>query len=408
MTSNGAMPPSGLVILTMNYPEACGDGAFVRNEIDQLVAEFGHVVVVPLLHQVDSRLPLPEGVQALTPVLGRRREAVLKGLRGPADLSAIRELLRDDLSSLRRGTALSSFASATLIGRAIARHGPLRHILECAPGAPLYSYWGAGTAYALPWLTASSRRIVVRFHGGDLYEERHEGYLPFRKAIMGRADLLIAISDHGKRHLESQVAGLGLHTPVALNRIGTFDHGVRPARDRGRPRHVVSCSSLIPLKNVPRIFAALCVFAEREPVHWTHFGGGRGMQELVALLKTRPSGLTVDLVGHVPNEAIHAFYRDNHVDCFVNLSDYEGIPVSLMEALSHDIPAVATDVGGSGELVGRELGTGTLVDRRASSHDVADTIRDVCETDVWQPRRFWFQRHHAPTQATLAARLVGG
>ena len=39
------------------------------------------------------------------------------------------------------------------------------------------------------------------------------------------------------------------------------------------------------------------------------------------------------------------------MDYFINLSDSEGIPVSIMEAMSVGIPIIARDVGGNREIV---------------------------------------------------------
>ena len=40
-----------------------------------------------------------------------------------------------------------------------------------------------------------------------------------------------------------------------------------------------------------------------------------------------------------------------HIDLFINTSSSEGVPVSIMEALSVGIPIIATDVGGTKEIV---------------------------------------------------------
>jgi colanic acid/amylovoran biosynthesis glycosyltransferase len=55
--------------------------------------------------------------------------------------------------------------------------------------------------------------------------------------------------------------------------------------------------------------------------------------------------------GQTSNEDVRAFYAKEPVHCFVNLSIVEGLPVSIMEAISHGIPVVATAVYGVPEIV---------------------------------------------------------
>lgn len=46
------------------------------------------------------------------------------------------------------------------------------------------------------------------------------------------------------------------------------------------------------------------------------------------------------------------FYK--HVDCFINVSEHEGMPQSLLEAGATGLPIVCTDAGGMGEFVDKE------------------------------------------------------
>ena len=62
------------------------------------------------------------------------------------------------------------------------------------------------------------------------------------------------------------------------------------------------------------------------------------------------------LMGRVSNEIVQDYYASKRVDLFINVSETEGIPVSIMEAMSYGIPALATDVGGTGELVKKDTG----------------------------------------------------
>ena len=74
----------------------------------------------------------------------------------------------------------------------------------------------------------------------------------------------------------------------------------------------------------------------------------------------------------VSNEKILDFYAEQFVDLFINLSDSEGIPVSIMEALSAGIPVLATNVGGTGECVGQE--NGFLVEKITPVEEIASVV----------------------------------
>ena len=55
------------------------------------------------------------------------------------------------------------------------------------------------------------------------------------------------------------------------------------------------------------------------------------------------------------NHDIHTFYQSSPQDVFVNVSESEGVPVSIMEAISHGIPVIATNVGGTNEIVENDV-----------------------------------------------------
>ncbi len=118
---------------------------------------------------------------------------------------------------------------------------------------------------------------------------------------------------------------------------------------------IVSCSNLIALKRVHLIIEVLCRI-KIPNIKWVHFGDGHLKQELIELSSQRFGKLDFDFKGIVSNAEILDFYSDNYIDLFINLSEYEGIPVTIMEALSSGIPVLATDVGGTSEAVNDKNG----------------------------------------------------
>jgi glycosyltransferase involved in cell wall biosynthesis len=89
---------------------------------------------------------------------------------------------------------------------------------------------------------------------------------------------------------------------------------------------------------------------------WTHLGSGPLEASLKAQARELPSHVHWRFAGQVANRAVLDFYRSQPVDLFLNVSSTEGLPVSVMEALSFGIPVAATEVGGTPELVNDDNG----------------------------------------------------
>ena len=91
-------------------------------------------------------------------------------------------------------------------------------------------------------------------------------------------------------------------------------------------------------------------------------------------------------MGYVSNTSLMEFYRKNHVDLFINVSETEGIPVSIMEAMSFGIPCIATNVGGVNEIVNNT--NGFLVKKYFNTDQVAEFIINYNKLDVLKKNDF--------------------
>ena len=82
-------------------------------------------------------------------------------------------------------------------------------------------------------------------------------------------------------------------------------------------------------------------------------------------------------MGKLSNKEVHDFYELNTVDLFINVSRSEGLPVSIMEAISYGIPVIATDVGGTSEIVSEK--DGFLISANPEIQEIRNCIKKYSE-----------------------------
>lgn len=191
---------------------------------------------------------------------------------------------------------------------------------------------------------------LARGHRFDLYEEfRSEGYIPLRECLLDELDYTVMIAKDGKNYLSKKYPN---HiSKVVLSRLGTIDYGRGPVPKPEDPIRIVSCSTITDIKRVELIVEALSLIKDKEVV-WDHYGDGpkRDTVETLAKKKLGPN-VKFKFHGFLDNASLMKIYSEVPYHMFLNVSISEGIPVSIMEALSFGIPVIATDVGGTKEIV---------------------------------------------------------
>lgn len=197
-------------------------------------------------------------------------------------------------------------------------------------------------------------RVVVRFHGYDLYNERtEENWQPFRHEIAQKSDMLIFVSLAGKEYFLSQW-GKKFENKAVVSYLGCRDMKPVPLWE-GVELKIVSCSNLIPLKRVEYIIEALAALPKEKKVVWHHFGDGTERWALEAKAREafhEKKNIYWKFRGSVPNSKLDGLYRELGVQLFITTSSTEGgVPVTIQEAFAMGIPVIATAVGGIPELV---------------------------------------------------------
>lgn len=399
-----------LLLFTNEYPYRTGDAVFVEKEIEALAARFDDVVV--FCHARDTSkgmVDLPEGVRYGGNLFESAPEDAPRLL---IELPVIGLFLAAAWRELWSGRLLRHpklFFLAAKVGITQAHRTAVRNAIAGAGDVVAYGFWAMGGGLGVPWLRGVRAR-AVRVHRYDLYESQApSGYLPFRPFLFARADRVLAISRDAEAYLlrhHREARG-----KVVLSRLGVHGPAEQPAHARARVRTIVSCSAVSEVKRVELIAETVRALADADPdrpVRWVHFGDGPLMPQLRTACANPPAGLQIELRGQVPNEAVTDFYKQEGADLFVNLSTSEGVPVSIMEAIAHGIPVVATAVGGTPEIVSASQGTGQLVDEDATAAQIADAASVMLDApaDTFAPRDVWERDYDARRTSQIAADLV--
>ena len=383
-----------LILLTNNYPANYGDTSFINSEADALSKLYDSVYIIRFANNhnyIDVKMP--ENFHLLELGLSGKSDILIKGIFNPTSLIRTIKLFSQELKYLSKLTHLKNLIFATLCGRYFS--SKINKLTKNIQHYDIYSFWGIGSGYSLPWLISKNfRKIWVRLHGGDLYLERQHGYIPYRKALFSVSDAIIPISQQGERYLKNTYPLENIQSKLFTNYLGSIDYGPPPSFDSRPTAYVIiSCSSIIPLKRVELIFQSINLASQSQQIIWHHFGDGCNMPKLKSLIQytKSESKLKIMLHGQVSHEKIIEFYQKNHVDLFINLSETEGIPVSIMEAISFNIPVIATNVGGVSEIVNQQFGTGLLVDADSSAITVCEKILELQKLTNLHPRYYWLK-----------------
>jgi glycosyltransferase involved in cell wall biosynthesis len=391
-----------LLLLSSSFPYGRGE-PFLAAEIPFLEEAFDEIIIVS--NDVSSSQTWSVGPKIRCERISYEiswfeKLAALRGLFDPSVWPELRATRRRETAvSFNRtaSMALSSWAKARKFARRATQ------IAAEQPGSTVcaYSYWANDMAVAVALARASGivHRGIARAHGWDVYSSRRGGgVLPFRDYLAHNLDAILFVSEDGRASFNSSVpAGRALREVV---HIGTVQRSDGP-QGRGEPFTIVSCSVLIPLKRVNLLARAIasCSF----PIRWTHVGDGPELAEIRRICASAPSNATIDLPGWLSGEEVIRTWRRLKPSALVNVSSSEGVPVSMMEAMSLGIPVIGTNVGGVSEIVTHGV-NGHLLSEDPSPVEIAGAIQlfaemsqqrfDIVSEAAW---RTWHGKFRAET-----------
>jgi colanic acid/amylovoran biosynthesis glycosyltransferase len=336
-----------LLYVASSFPYGQND-TFFGPEVRELVRQGVDVLTVPVRPRGPLTTPDAESLTARKPLLNGEiaRTAAAEFLRSPAAvLAAFLLLFRSPAPNVLLRN-LAAFPKALWLAR-LARTWQADHIHAHWAGPPSTVALLTSRLSGVPWsFTAHLADIQAR----NLLYEKSASAVFVRFIAQAMQDLMRQCAP-GIDESRWVVLRLGIELPPPRSRP-------EPLND---PPVLLFAARFDPEKRHATLLDAVArLVGEGERLELWLAGSGRLLSAVEQ--QARDLGLegTVRFLGYVRNVEILGWLEAGRVDAVALPSDWEGIPVSLIEALAHGVPAVASDVGGVAELVGE--GCGLLVE----------------------------------------------
>ena len=416
--------PCTLVLFTSSYPyDIAFEQTFLETEIEYLSLNFDQIIIVP---------EVVGGKKSRTPTNVEVEECYASIIK-----SNIRKSIKIFFTAL-----FSRIFYKDILYRPIILFKPvalLRLILfagqaeyTCRWVCDLLQRRGIDTTHCIfytYWWNQSSMgiglvkkiypqiKLVSRAHRGDLYAEQYNAaYIPCQEQSLKFFDCLLPDSENGTKYITSRYPWAKSLCETA--RLGVKDPGFITSYSMDDIFRIVSCSFIIPRKRVDLLLKGISYAAKLRPYQqfkWYHIGDGplrRAIEDMA--YRKLPVNVKFDIMGHLPPEQLMLFYKNKPIDVFMNVSESEGTPVSIMEAISCGIPIIATVAGGNPEIVSEQ--NGKLLNLNPTPDEIAAAIFSIMDNPELtimkrsESRRVWQEMYDADNNfksfATLARSLI--
>ncbi len=367
-----------LIFVTSKYPYSSGE-TFIENEIKYLSMAFDKIYIFCVdANEEENKREVPQNVVIFP---ANRKEISRKDYLPPLiKPNVIKEIFSNCIGNKMISKISAACYFDACVSESLKRSDEFSDICDIKPEDKItvYSYWLSTIGMCAIRIsdTLKSKGInvknIARCHGYDIrFESRENGYLEFQKYMIDSFNSIFPCSLFGEKYLKCHYPDFS--KKINYNYLGIADKFLNKFPTKNSVFNIVTCSNVDSVKRVISVAKALSEIKDKQ-ICWTHFGDGVLFNELKTTAKNiLPSNIQYDFRGRIPNNQIYDYYNNNNVNLFINVSLREGLPVSIMEAVSFGIPVIATGVGGTGEIA-EDGKNGFLLKENFDINDLTDLI----------------------------------
>jgi len=377
-----------LVLLCDNYPNSDGE-FFLDDEINIISDNFENITIICSSSKNASTRPIPINVTVVNVTQFSILQKLISIIRSLFFLPLWKDFFNLPNYKLKPSiTYLKLLVSDYVKSSILLKNIKINKLIN-GNNFVYYAYWHDYKALTIARLKEKTNCVAVaRCHRWDLYFYANKlEYLPFKKYILKNLTYTASISLDGIKYM-LDTHGYEFKDKLMLSRLGKLNNRLPNYEKKNNEFLICSCSHFNNFKRVhliPRVLKNIT----KPKIKWIHFGWGYAEYEKMVHDELEGVEFDFELMGLVDNQKILDFYRDNYVDIFISTSSSEGVPVSMMEALSSGIPVCATNVGGVSEIVNCE--SGFLIPKDFDIQEVAKEL----ESYLLMPAYFQTQKRKA-------------
>ena len=208
----------------------------------------------------------------------------------------------------------------------------------------------------------------------DEFQVRNYGLLislqkKVRNFSIKNSDLVITPSEH----LKNFILNLGFN-----NKIETINNGINIPEESAKKftsdqTNITIVSRLVTHKNIEKIIAAISDL-NNPLIKLNIIGDGPELNKLQSMALRTNHKENIIFHGKLQRDAINNIFLNS--DIYIQASNYEGLPHSLLEAMSYEIPVLCTPVGECKEILGNE-DRGYKLDLPVSKNNIKSKINEI-------------------------------
>ena len=207
----------------------------------------------------------------------------------------------------------------------------------------------------------------------DFQENKHGIFISLQKIIRNwsikKSNYIITPSQHLKAFIDK----IGFDNKIFVINNGVTIEQQNKVVFQNKIIKLLVVSRLVTQKNIDLIIKSVKTIKD-EDIILNIVGDGSEVNNLKYLVRKYELEEKVNFIGKIESLKLNEYLKD--ADIFIQASNYEGLPHSILEAINYEIPILSTEVGGCSVLLNKGE-RGYIIPIPISETGISEGIRKI-------------------------------